>query len=352
MDLRQKTELLKDIFGIEDIRLESNALFAGSRKYPVLDDVIILLEPSQYPDSVVRRLKVMPDRGQAPGQFAQDIQFTFGEEWRMFSAMMPEHEAEFNLYFDIIDQESLKDKRVCDLGCGIGRWSYFLQDKCRELILVDFSDAIFEARKNLKNVSNVLFFMGDLKRLPLRSDFCDFLFCLGVLHHLPANALAEVRALGSFAPKLLIYLYYALDNKPVFYRALLGMVTGLRMILSKVRSPLLRSWFTFWATALIYEPFIGLGYILPKSLSSRVPLYEGNRGKSFKRIKQDVYDRFFTRIEQRFRKVDILGLKDTFADVVVSENIPYWHFYCSRKEALSRPRGGQFSYRENIEEKI
>ena len=39
-----------------------------------------------------------------------------------------------------VDIEKLQEKRVSDLGCGNGRWSYFLKDKCREIILVDFSD--------------------------------------------------------------------------------------------------------------------------------------------------------------------------------------------------------------------
>ena len=86
----------------------------------------------------------------------EDIQFTFGSEWLTYPDIMPEHEDEFALYFDLINIPDLKNMRVCDLGCGIGRWSYFLRDKCRELILLDFSEAIFAARKNLKESENAL----------------------------------------------------------------------------------------------------------------------------------------------------------------------------------------------------
>ena len=69
----------------------------------------------------------------------------------------------------------------------------------------------------------------------------------------------------------------------------------------------------------------------PLGLASKVPLYDFYRGKSLRRIRQDVYDRFFTRIEQRFRKEEILALRDTFREVVVSDDPPYWHFLCRRE---------------------
>ena len=68
----------------------------------------------------------------------------------------------------------------------------------------------------------------------------------------------------------------------------------------------------------------------PLGLSNKVPLYEFYRGKSLNRIRQDVYDRFFTSIEQRFSREQILQLSDTFASVSVSDRIPLWHFLCDR----------------------
>jgi ubiquinone/menaquinone biosynthesis C-methylase UbiE len=110
----------------------------------------------------------------------------------------------------------------------MGRWSFFAKDHCREIMLVDFSDAIFMARKNLADADNALFFMCDLKRLPFRDGFADFLFCLGVLHHLPTPCLDEVRALRRAAPKLLIFLYYALANRPWYFGVLVKIVTAVR----------------------------------------------------------------------------------------------------------------------------
>ncbi len=255
-------------------------------------------------------------------------------------SVLPEHEREFANYFDLVDLGALRDRRVCDLGCGSGRWSYFLRHHCRELILVDFSEAIFVARENLRDAPGALFFMADIMRLPFRRHFADFALCLGVAHHLPVDALEAVRQMANYAPSLLVYVYYALDNRPRYFRALLGAVDAVRRRLARVSGARRRLILT-WITALVvYEPLIYLGHVAQAAgLGRFVPLYEVYRGKSLRRIRQDVYDRFFTGIEQRFSRAQILGLRDTFQQVVISEGLPYWHFLCELDGHRSVARG-------------
>lgn len=334
-----KADSLKDIFGAASIRVEPGRITVDGRAYPVVDDVIVLLDPSRLPAGIRNRIDAAERTSSLLSRaFAEDIQFTFGEEWRRFPEILPEHRAEFLQYFDLVDIGTLSGKRVCDLGCGIGRWSRFLTGSCRELVLVDFSEAIFVARGNLAPSGNVLYFLGDLTALPFRDGFADFLFCLGVLHHLPTDALREVRALSRWSPTLLVFLYYALDNRPASWRALLSLVTRLRLLLSRVRGPGARSCITWLIAAAVYLPLIGLGRLLrPFGLSRFVPLHEFYRDKSFLRIRQDVYDRFFTRIEQRVTRRQVLSLADTFREVVVSDRPPYWHFLCRGEEVASGP---------------
>ncbi len=339
-----KTESLRDLFGAASVKVEPGRITVDGRAFPVIDDVVVLLDPDRIPPGLRRRIEAGPGtRGRTAPAFAEDIQYTFGEEWRRFPEILPEHREEFLQYFDLVDTAGLAGKRVCDLGCGIGRWSRFLTGSCRELVLVDFSEAIFVARRNLSAAGNVLYFLGDLKDLPFRDGFADFLFCLGVLHHLPTDALGEVRALSRRAPVLLVFLYYALDNRPAFWRLLLSIATGARRLLSRVRDPRARSRITRLLTFTVYLPLIGLGRLLrPFSLSRIVPLYEFYRGKSRRRIEQDVYDRFFTRIEQRVTRKQILSLADTFREVVVSDRPPYWHFLC-RSDGVASPPSPRIS---------
>ncbi len=326
-----KIEVLKDIFGTENVNLGSEGLLVGKHFYPIVDDVIVLLDPIQYTEPLKKRLKITTDKiNNKSSEFAEDIQFTFGEEWQKYSRILPEHKQEFLQYFDLIDMNRIKNKRVCDLGCGIGRWSYFLRDKCKELVLVDFSESIFIARNNLKD-SNALFFMCDIKKLPFRDSFADLIFCLGVLHHLPTGALDEVKNLKKYSPLLLIYVYYALDNRPIHFRILFFHVTILRKLVSRIRNPIFRSIFTWFITITGYLPLIELGKILkPFGLSKYIPLYESYNKNTIKRIKQDVYDRFFTNIEQRLSRNQIAALNKEFSTVIISDNLPYWHFLCKR----------------------
>ena len=327
-----KLESLKRIFGSDTIELKETELRVGDVVYPIFNDVIITLDPSRYTNQLKRLLPAPVLAQNATEAYAPDIQSTFGEEWTEFNTILPEHYNEFGRYFDIVDLSGYRQKTVCDLGCGNGRWSYYFADQCREIILVDFSDAIFTARNNLRGKNNALFIMADINQLPFRNDFADFLFCIGVLHHLPTPALSAVRALQRFAPELLIYLYYALDNRPWYFRVILSIITSVRLALSKIKNNRIRriiSWFGAYA---VYWPLARFGAMVER-LTGRgqlVPLYEGYRDKSIERIKQDVYDRFFTRIEQRVSNAEIEQLCDTFSSVIISPREPYWHFLCRR----------------------
>ena len=74
----------------------------------------------------------------------------------------------------------------------------------------------------------------------------------------------------------------------------------------------------------IYIPLIAVGHILSMvKLGAFVLLYEFYGGMSLRRIRQDVYDRFFTSIEQRVSPEDIYDLKDTFRHVEISQGEPY-----------------------------
>lgn len=323
-----KRASLERLFGTRDLEVGRDFLRVGSARYPIVRDVIQLVEGRDYRDrdGARERPEVL-----SPGPIAADIRDTFGAEWQEFSEILPEHEAEFRQYFDLVPLDSLRGKRVADLGCGMGRWSHFLREVCSEIVLVDFSEAIFVARRNLEGCPRALFFQGDLERLPFVPDSFDFAFSLGVLHHLPTPALVAARRLAPLAPRLLLYFYYALDNRPAHYRVLLAGVTATRRVLWRIRSESFRRAFAWIVAATVYRPMVALGDVAESFGAGRsVPLWEFYHGRSLRRVSQDVYDRFFTRIEQRVSRAEILTLRDTFAEVHVSEGVPYWHFLCVR----------------------
>lgn len=323
-----KISILADIFGNNEISISQNSLCVGEIHYPIIDDVIVLLNESEYPTWLSKKLNKLDNPNL---HAASDVQFSFGEEWKSFPEILPEHEQEFKDYFDIVPQDLTTNKRVCDLGCGIGRWSYFLKDSAREVILVDFSEAIFVARNNLRSSTNALFFLGDLRFLPFRNNFADFVLCLGVLHHLPIDCLQASRLISRYSDNLLIYLYYALDNRPLYFQMIWKFSDYIRKCLCRFKSPTLRFSISWIITLTVYIPFVYLGKLLSLfNLDSHVPLYESHKNDSLKRICQDCYDRFFTSIEQRVSRKQILTLQDTYNHILIGDNAPYWHFLCQR----------------------
>jgi len=331
-----KLDALADLFGAP-AELARNRLRVRECEYPIIDDVIVLLPHERCPVSVraeIERTKSLSSRAGAPDdtKFSQRVQTGFGLEWQEYGDILPEHADEFRSYFDVVDLEALKGRRVCDLGCGNGRWSHFVAPYCGELVLVDFSEAIFVARRNLAGVKGALFFMGDVTVLPFRKEFAEFAFCLGVLHHLPTPALDAVAGLGAYTRSLLVYLYYALDNRPAYFRALLALVTSVRRRLSRIESRRIRRLVALGIAVGVYEPLVIVGHLFDMVGRGRmVPLFEAYRGKSLKRVQQDAYDRFFTSIEQRVSREQIVReLSPRFQSVVVSARPPYWHFVCTR----------------------
>lgn len=325
-----KITALKSIFGADDIVVTDDSVTVVGHRYPVVDDVIILLEARYWPESLRQRLAIGADACY-DRPFSEIVQYSFGEQWKTFSAIMPEHEKEFRQYFDLIDLSMLEDKRCVDIGCGIGRWSYFLAPYCREIVLLDFSEAIFVARQNLRKQDNAIFFMGDLTAMPFRDDFGDLLFSLGVLHHLPLDCLDLTRSLSRYAPQLLIYIYYALDNRPVYFRVFLWVMNVTRRGLCKIRHLPTRNLISYGLVFLAYMPFVLVGRLAALvGCGHKVPLYEFYKDKSLRRIQQDAYDRFFTALEQRATRRQIMSLEDTFSQITVSKGMPYWHFLCKR----------------------
>ena len=151
----------------------------------------------------------------------------FGQEWRRFdqSGAAPEELARlFAEYFAIFPWGDLPHNAVgFDAGCGSGRWASLVAPRVGHLHCVDASaDALNVARSKLADLNNVSFHNAALDAIPLPDGSMDFGFSLGVIHHLPdpqAGLTACVKKLKPGAP-MLVYLYYAFDNRPAWFRLL------------------------------------------------------------------------------------------------------------------------------------
>lgn len=259
----------------------------------------------------------------------------FGHEWSTFQQDDREFDWQdraeiFQMYFGIFPWDKLPaEAKGIDVGCGSGRWSVLVAPRVAHLHALDASaDALAVARKNLARLNNVSFHHGSASDIPLKANELDFAFSLGVLHHIPDTeaGIAEIaRVLKPGAP-FLIYLYYALDNRPAWYRWLWKCSNIFRVVISRL-PPALRLVLSQIIAALIYWPLARLAWAVEKLGFSPAALpLESYRNRAFYVMRTDAYDRFCTQLEKRFSKIQITKmLSDAgFDNIVFSPNVPYW----------------------------
>ncbi len=257
----------------------------------------------------------------------------FGEEWSAFQQdRLDEKEAleQFNRYFSVFDWQKINSQSVgFDLGCGSGRWAKLMASKVGTLYCVDASDkALAVAKKNLNALPNCQFINTTVDNMPFSDSSMDFGYSLGVLHHIPDTYAAIescVKKIKSGAP-FLAYIYYAFDNKPLWFRSIWKVSDLLRLFICKLPFPIKKALCILIATA-VYWPLARLSGFLEEMGSNvdNIPL-SAYRFLSFYSMQTDALDRFGTRLEQRFSKRQIKEMFERagLQNVKFSDSIPYW----------------------------
>jgi len=131
---------------------------------------------------------------------------SFGFEWATFSEIVKEYETNFLSYISPIEESFFKDKLVLDAGCGAGRHSYYAAKFGAEVVAMDLSKAVEATYKNTGQFSKVHVVQADIYSLPFRQEF-DYIFCVGVLHHLPDPKKGFEELVGLLKPKSLISIW-------------------------------------------------------------------------------------------------------------------------------------------------
>jgi SAM-dependent methyltransferase len=114
----------------------------------------------------------------------------FGWSWDVFDEMHEEHREQYLDWIWPIEPAFFEDKVVLEGGCGIGRHTECAASfRAREVIAIDLGPAVEIAYRNVGHLPNVHIVQADIYRPPFRieggrRDF-DFVFSIGVLHHLP-----------------------------------------------------------------------------------------------------------------------------------------------------------------------
>lgn len=257
----------------------------------------------------------------------------FGEEWSAYDQsglQGAEYRKLFDGYFAIFPFDALPEgAEGFDLGCGSGRWAAGVAPRVGTLHCIDPSEeALAVARRRLADLPNVRFHLASVDSIPLEDGSQDFGYSLGVLHHVPdtAGALEDcVRKLKPGAP-FLLYLYYKLEGRPAWFRAIWRATELGRQVIARLPFPARKAATTAIA-ALVYWPLAriaGAGERLGLDVA-HVPL-SAYRYRSFYSMRTDALDRFGTRLEQRFSRDEIAAMmrKAGLADIGFSDREPFW----------------------------
>lgn len=257
----------------------------------------------------------------------------FGDEWSRFDQRAlsdAELDALFERYFAIFPWERLTDDAVgVDLGCGSGRWARRVAPRVGRVLCLDASgEALRAARAALAAHENCAFLRASVGALPFGDGIMDFGYSLGVLHHVPDTAAAIKECSAKLKPgaPFLLYLYYAFDNRPAWFRLLWRASELFRKLISRLPmrprylASQLMALFVYLPLARFARFLDGIGIDV-----DRMPL-SSYRDASFYTMRTDALDRFGTRLEQRFtaRQIESMMREAGLEDIRFSSSIPYW----------------------------
>ena len=264
----------------------------------------------------------------------------FGDEWERFDqSNLPAKERQklFDAYFSVFPWKAISSNAVgFDLGCGSGRWAQMVAPRVGRLHCIDPSKALEIAKRNLVGSLNCEFHRTSVDELPFPDKSMDFGYSLGVLHHIPDTqaALTDcVKKLKLGAP-FLLYLYYAFDNRPIWFRWIWKVSDIARYIICRLPHRL--RYFVSQAIAcFLYFPLARSAYWLEKFKINvtNFPV-SAYRNSSFYTMRTDALDRFGTKLEQRFTRIQIQQMmeKAGLEKILFSNDVPYWCAVGFRKD--------------------
>jgi SAM-dependent methyltransferase len=241
-------------------------------------------------------------------RLAARTQASFGYEWMHFHRWHDSAETSFRDYFETADLAALREARVLDAGCGMGRHAREMAAHARRVTAVDFSRAIDQAALNTRAVGNVDCVRADLLRLPFADATFDYVYSLGVLHHLDNTDTALRGLVAALKPggRLRVYLYWRRHGAA---GALLAIVNAVRPVTTRLPFGLLRR--LCW----LFSAALWLAVILPYRLLAAVgvrhmdnwPLFVYTR-YPFRILHNDQFDRFSAPLEKRYDPEEVSAL--------------------------------------------
>jgi SAM-dependent methyltransferase len=222
----------------------------------------------------------------------------FGYSWGIFNEILPIHKEQFIRWTAPLPREFWWGKNFLDVGCGIGRNSYWpLRWGASSGLAIDVDErSLAAARKNLSSFPNVRVEHRSAYQIEESNRF-DIVYSIGVVHHLERPELAVNQMVEAAVPGgvVLLWLYGKENNEWI-----LRWFAPLRRILFG-RAPL---WVVF-QLARILSAGLWLGLRLGLS---HIQYLRFIRRFSFRHLHAVVFDQMIPRIAKHYTRKEAVDL--------------------------------------------
>src|SRR5688572_5773106 len=270
--------------------------------FPVVDGIPRMLLPNLR--------EALAGEAAATGTDAKQVEtaLSFGYEWHRFPEMYAEWERQFLDYMQPHGPEFFRGKKVLDAGCGNGRFAYYAGKYGAEVWAIDLGPAVEVARRNTESVKAQVV-QADLHNPPFALESFDFIYSIGVLHHLPDPEVAFRNLLRFLKPggEVQIYLYWKPERRPIKALLLSG-IAGARHLTTRLPhkavyllaypAAVLAFLFFVWPYRILKRvpPFARFAEELPMKQYASFP---------FRVCVNDQLDRLSAPIENRYTRADV-----------------------------------------------
>lgn len=140
----------------------------------------------------------------------------FGYSWNIFNEILPIHEEQFRRWTQALPAESWTGRSILDVGCGIGRNSYWaMKWGASGGMAIDVDErSLAAARRNLATYPSLSVEHCSAYDID-QDDRFDIVFSIGVIHHLeqPDLALAQMVQAAKPGGTVLVWLYGHENNE-------------------------------------------------------------------------------------------------------------------------------------------
>jgi SAM-dependent methyltransferase len=106
-----------------------------------------------------------------------------------------------------VNELSIKESKILDIGCGPGMYLQLFKDSSFELYATDINRSMLEEAQKIVPRAN--FIPGDFMELPLNLKF-NFIYCIGVLIYIPKQSIEDFfqKVADKLEPNGILYLNY------------------------------------------------------------------------------------------------------------------------------------------------